>query len=204
MPSRNIEKVFIAEAYYHVYNRGVEKRHIFMDDEDYRVFLNLLKRYLKKEPSQDLKGRVYPNFYGDLELLAYCLMPNHFHLFMYQDQDASSVTALMRGVCTSYTGYFNKKYKRVGHLFQDRFKASQILSDNYLIHISRYIHLNPKNYESWPYSSYNHYISNRKADWVRPDRVLELFEGESYASFVADYKDHKETLDEIKANLAYT
>src|ERR1043166_5683188 len=125
MASRNLEKIYLEESVYHIYNRGINKRRIFLEDVDYAVFLNLLKRYLDKEPTKDRKGREYEWLHNRIELLAFCLMPNHFHLLLYQ-KDPEAMTRLLRGVCTSYTGYFNKKYKRMGPLFQDRFKASLI------------------------------------------------------------------------------
>jgi putative transposase len=202
MPSRNLEKIYLPDTYYHVYNRGVNKRRIFLDDEDYRVFLNLFKRYLSNEPQFDNKHREYPWLHDDIELLAFCLMPNHFHLLVYQVSD-KAMTALLRGVCTAYTGYFNKKYARVGHLFQDRFKASMITTDGYLQHISRYIHLNPREYTTWSYSSYAYYTQNKSAEWLQPGKIIELFPSTSaYAEFVADYKDFKDSLDDITSELA--
>lgn len=201
MPSRNIEKIFIPEAYYHVYNRGVEKRAIFLDDEDYCVFLNLLKRYLDDKPSTDRTGRQYEWLHDQLELLAFCLMPNHFHLFIYQINE-QAITKLMKNLCTSYVMYFNKKYKRVGPLFQGRYKAKDILDDAYFQHISRYIHLNPTEFETWKYSSLPYFLNKKNSKWVQPGRVLEAFEGESYIEFVKDYIGQKEIMDELKHNLA--
>ena len=79
MPARNIVKQYDVDSYYHVYNRGVNKRKIFVDDEDYVVFLGLLKRYLGSGNEKDKYNRDYQSFYEELDLLAYCLMPNHFH-----------------------------------------------------------------------------------------------------------------------------
>ena len=108
----------------------------------------------------------------------------------------------MQSVCVSYVGYFNKKYKRVGTLFQDRYKASMITNDAYLQHISRYIHLNPKNYKSWKYSSLPYYLNTKAAKWVNHQRILDIFEGDSYIKFLDDYESSKEALDEIKHELA--
>ncbi len=202
MPGRNIVKQFAPDSYYHIYNRGVNKRKIFLDKEDYSVFLNLLKRYLSKKPEKDRFGRDGVVFYNEIELQAYCLMPNHFHLLIYVNEDPEAMTSLMRRICTTYTVYFNKKYKRVGHLFQDRYKASRILTESYLIHISRYIHLNPKDYKAWLYSSINYYIGNWKAEWVRPDKIYGLYEWGTYESFLDDYVGYKESLEEIKYELA--
>lgn len=202
MPSKNREKVYLPQTYYHIYNRGVNKRRIFADQDDYAVFLNLLKRYLDDQPTKDSKGREYDWLHNDIELLAFCLMPNHFHLFIYQEKP-DAMTRLMRGVATAYTTYFNKKYHRIGPLFQDRFKASMVSRDDYLIHISRYIHLNPKTYKSWRFSSLPYYLGNKQAGWVRPDKVLESFSSaRDYAQFLADYEDQKSILDELKTELA--
>lgn len=202
MPSKNRVKVYLENSYYHLYNRGVNKRVIFKDEEDYAVFLNLLKRHMAPESQKDKKGREYVNLYQDIELLAFCLMPNHFHLFIYQHTQ-SAIKDLMRLVLMSYTTYFNKKYRRIGPLFQDTYKASLITNDNYVLHISRYIHLNPREYRSWPYSSLAYFIGAKTANWVRPSRVLDMFSGkDDYLKFVADYVDYKRELDTIKSKLA--
>lgn len=202
MPSKNRQKTYASDAYYHIYNRGVEKRKIFQDDEDYRVFLSLLKRYLDSQVSKDPSGREYDRLYGRVELLAYCLMPNHFHLLIYV-HDAEGMTRLLRGVATSYTGYFNKKYKRIGPLFQDRYKTSHILADSYLTHISRYIHRNPKTWRHWKYSSLPYYLDDRQADWLLPDKIMALFANrKEYGEFLDDYEDYKSSLDEIAPEIA--
>lgn len=201
MPSRHLQKIYAVDAYYHVFNRGVGKRIIFKEDEDYSVFLNLLKRYLGLEPVKDKMGREYPWYHKQIELLAFCLMPNHFHLLVFQ-KDAMAMSKLMRSLCTAYTMYFNKKYKRVGHLFQDRFKASMISNDAYLQHITRYIHLNPQDYKNWQFSSLPYYFGYKQATWLNPQLILGLFEGESYSSFLEDYESHRQMLKEIKSELA--
>lgn len=202
MPSKNRDKIYLSDSFYHLYNRGVNKRKIFLVEDDYAVFLNLLKRYLSPETVKDDKGRGYPSLYSRLELLAFCLMPNHFHLLIYQ-KDKGAMTQLLRGVATSYTMYFNKKYKRVGPLFQNRFKASMIIRDDYLQHISRYIHLNPKAYKIWEFSSFPYYLGDKQAGWLNPERILEIFDNpEEYETFVADYEAQKEMLDELKGELA--
>lgn len=202
MPGRNVYKSHLPDSYYHVYSRGVNKQPIFLEEQDYAVFLNLFKRYLSKEPSKDSKGREYPNYHGQVELLAYCLMPNHVHALIYQ-HDKKAMMLLFKAIMTTYVMYFNKKYKRVGPAFQSRYKASQIMNDTYLLHISRYIHLNPKNYQKWPYSSLPYYLSRQTADWVKPKRIMELFDDrKEYQEFVADYEGHKEALEEIKYELA--
>lgn len=202
MPSKNSRKVYIPDSYYHIYNRGLDKKTIFLDRQDYSVFLSLIKRYLDNEPAKDLKGRDYPWLHEDIELVAFCLMPNHFHLLVYQIKE-DSAHQLLKNVSGSYTAYFNKKYKRIGPLFQDRFKAVLIQRDEYLQHISRYIHLNPASYRSWEFSSLPYYLGTKRANWIRPDRIMELFSSVAeYKDFVVDYEDYKLTLDSLKSELA--
>jgi putative transposase len=203
MPSKNSRKIFITDSFYHVYNRGVEKRVIFIDDDDYAYFLYILKRHLSSEEIKDKSGRPYTKYSGDLELLSFCLMPNHFHILLYQLGDETAISRFMTAVCTAYTMYFNKKYKRVGHLFQERFKASHILSDSYIQHISRYIHLNPKEYRNYKWSSLPYFTAEFSADWVKPERILAMFEGrKDYQIFTEDYESQKAIQDEIKYELA--
>lgn len=166
------------------------------------MFLSLFKRYLNDTPTKDNKGREYPWLRNDIELIAYCLMPNHFHLLLFQiDRDA--MTKLLRGVCTAYSVYFNKKYRRIGPLFQDVFKASLVSNESYLQHISRYIHLNPVKYLEWEYSSLQYYLGNKSAAWLNPGLIVGIFGShKSYARFLEDYEDHKRMLDELKHELA--
>ncbi len=203
MPARNTVRYYLAESFYHVYNRGINKELVFRDEADYRVFLNMLKRYLSIEPEIHPKNGPYPTYFGKVELLAFCLMPNHFHLLLYQTEE-DAICNLLKSLCTSYGMYFNTKYERVGPVFQGRFRASHIQQDAYLQHISRYIHLNPKNYKRWPYSSLPYYEGKYQSDWVNPMRVLEMFDSDrkKYALFVSDYESQKEILDDLKYELA--
>ncbi len=207
MPGRNIEKVFVEDSFYHVYNRGLNKMNIFNDDADYRVFLNLLKRVLGEEVQKNRLHREYPNFHNDLELLSYCLMPNHFHMLIRTKNKPKLLAELMRSILTAYVMYFNKKNKRTGPLFGKRYRAVRITSDEYLWHISRYIHLNPldigQDYKKYPYSSIDYYTSKKSSDWVKPDEITDMFKEakQDYGEFLKDYLDRKEELKEIKAEL---
>jgi putative transposase len=198
MPVRNTVKNYL-EAYYHIYNRGICKELLFIDDQDYTVFLGLLKRYLGNGIDKKLNRVKYPNYSRDIDLLAYCLMPNHYHLFVYQHK-ADAIADFMRSLGVSYSMYFNKKYKRQGSLFQQRYKAVDIKDDSQLLHITRYIHLNPTKYKTYKWSSYPYYISDKKAEWLKPSTILDLFDGdkEKYKLFIADYKSYKDALTDIK------
>ncbi len=99
--------------------------------------------------------------------------------------------------------YYNKKYERVGPLFQSSFRASLVTTETYFVHISRYIHLNPGAYKRWGFSSLPYYLGKQQAEWMRPERILEMFNSsKDYANFCADYEAHKEMLDELKYELA--
>ena len=202
MPGRNIYKDYIPDSYYHIYNRGVGGQTVFKDNADYTVFLGLLKRYLDSQPSHSPEGEPYPSQFGKLELLAFCLMPSHFHLFVYQHSE-DAMRLLMKSVGVAYGMYFNKKYDRLGPVFQQRYRASRISNEAYLLHISRYIHLNPQNYSTWEWSSLPYYTDKYRADWVQPEGILDLFEGDNYLKFVDEYKDRRDELEDIKHELAY-
>ena len=219
MPAKNSIKFPIENGYYHIYNRGINKQSIFEDSQDYSVFLSYLKEALSPPLKSDeikmfeveingftfLKPKRKPkNFYGEIDLIAYCLMPNHFHLLIRQNK-RDSMEAFMRSVAIRYSMYFNKKYDRVGHIFQGIYKAILIENDNYLLHLSRYIHLNPReNFDNltMAYSSYANYIGIRKTSWVNPHPVLDFFEKPVNQEFKKcnNYKDFVEKLkpkDEI-------
>lgn len=191
MPGKNTVKTYVANSYYHVYNRGVDKRKIFEDSQDVKVFIGYLKSYLSPPPDPSkliktitLQGVTFKgiprqpkNFNNEIELLAYCLMPNHFH-FLIKQNSKNAMEKFMRSLTTRYSMYFNKKYQRVGRLFQGSYKAVMIKDDSYLLHLSRYIHLNPLKYASdlkKAYSSYAEYLGIRKTSWIKPDVILTFF-----------------------------
>jgi len=191
MPSRNVRKTYVKEGYYHVYNRGVEKRTLFEASQDYKVFLKYLKEYLSPPPKPEeikvtftLQGEAFKgiprqskNYSKEIELLAYCLTPNHFHLLLRQNS-IDSMERFIHSLCTRYTMFFNKKYSRVGKLYQGPYKAVLINNDTYLLHLSRYIHMNPSEYTSdltSAYSSYADYLGIRNTKWVKPKSVLAFY-----------------------------
>lgn len=194
MPAKNTVKQFVIDGYYHIYNRGVEKRDIFLDEQDYLVFLSYLKQYLKQEKGSDPHTLAL-----EIDLIAFCLMPNHYHLLVKQ-KTINGITKLTRAVCTNYVMYFNKKYDRVGTLFQGKYKAALVDNDSYILHLSRYIHLNPypgSDPKSYPYSSYSYYLGDKKANWLRFEDIRKNFKTAkrigpndyfSYQSFVEDFQ----------------
>jgi putative transposase len=140
---------FAEHEFYHVYNRGVEKRIIYQDAQDYERFTDLLfasnsNKSARLREIKDYCDTVYDWERGDplVAIGAYCLMPNHFHILLTPLQDGG-VSAFMNKLGTSYSMYFNKKYKRTGTLFEGKFKAQHVATDEYLKYLFSYIHLNP-------------------------------------------------------------
>ncbi len=194
-------KEFAEGEYYHIFNRGVGKMDIFLDDQDYLNFLKRLKIVLNLTPkrvpllgSDSEKGAPFlhlsPLPENSFEIICYCLMPNHFHFIIKQLGDIS-ISDLISKICISYSMYFNKKNDRVGSLYQDQFKAINIATDQYLLWLSAYIHQNPhvaglvKNLADWKWSSYPDYIGARQGTLCKKDVVLERFKNaREYADFV--------------------
>jgi putative transposase len=190
------------ESFYHVYAAGANRQRIFREAADFEKFLQLFARYLSLKESQNVNGQSFPNFYNRLELVAFCLMPTHFHLFVYQHQP-DVMPGFMRSLMTSYSMYFNKKYRRSGPLFESRYKASLISEDDYPEHVSRYIHLHPRDWRHYEYSSLPYYLQQISDDWVRPERIMERFKTPAdYLEFVQDQAQAKEMIDILKYELA--
>ncbi len=173
----------------HVYNRGNNREKIFFDEQDYRGFLFriglalgieveiLQKENLTSVPYSRIRINGNKNSF---KLHVFSLIPNHFHLLIEQVGDIS-ISKLISQVCTSYSMYINKKYKRVGHVLQDKFKAVLIENNPQLMWTSSYIHTNavkdglvkhPKDYK---WSSYNDYALDRNLPIVSKDLILGTF-----------------------------
>ncbi len=132
-------KITGQDGYFHIYNRGNNYQDIFLDNEDYKFFIFKLKQNIF--PDETLT-RMRPIPEGSYSLLSYCLMPNHFHLLLRQNKKYAPKDLLLR-ICTSYAKYFNKKYERAGHVFQDKYKLVNIDDDGQLLWLYAYINLNP-------------------------------------------------------------
>lgn len=203
---------FIDDSFYHIYNRGVEKRQIFTTEKDYHRFLQTIYFYQFNNPrfpfsrKQALlyQGRDFSSSPKFVEIICYCLMPNHFHLLIKQTPDGN-IQKFMQKVLNSYTKYFNTKHSRVGPLLQGTFKAVPIETDFQLIHISRYIHLNPyvsdlsKDLDTYPYSSYPDYLGLSNDPFCNKELVLNLFKDvKDYQEFMKGHADYAKELETMK------
>ena len=194
MPPKNSLKTYVDDSYYHIYNRGVAKCPIFLDRTDYVAFLADLKFYLSPIPKY-FKGvslkvnkndKTYTYFpsqqpkdhTGKIDLVAYCLMSNPFHLCIRQT-DKMSMSYFMRSLATKYSMYFNKKYARVGKLFQGTYKAVLVTEELQFLYLTKYIHRNPLELTSklseYPYSSYRNYLDIIHQNWIHAENVLTYF-----------------------------
>jgi putative transposase len=189
-------KQFAEGEYYHLYNRGNGKMDIFRDVEDYDFLLARLAEYIQPTMVPIAKSRRRSFSKDAFSLVAYCLMPNHFHFLVRQNTDESLAT-LMLNLWTGYSKYFNKKYHRVGSIFQDQYKAVHVDNDSYLKWLSVYIHLNPVTAqlvarpEQYQHSSYGEYLGdNNGAHCMRlcePAIVLDQFQSASaYSQFLSE------------------
>lgn len=174
-------------CYYHIYNRGVEKRDIFLSNGDYLRFLETIGFYQKTPTPMKLsdfrrgksKLKKIESQKDLVRIFCYSLMPNHFHLLIQQLQDRG-ITSFLRKVLDSYTRYFNTKNDRIGPLFQGSFKAKLVETDEYLLQLSKYIHRNIFPHSMWesrpyPYSSYGFYLSGERHPFCDTDFILDYF-----------------------------
>ena len=210
MPSRIIP--LVTGEIYHIYNRGSEKRPIFDTRSDHKRFLKTLRYYQLEGPKPKLShfSESSPNKPDPskkiVEIICYCLMPNHFHLMLKQIKD-SGITEFVGKLSNSYTKYYNTKHNRVGPLLQGEFKSVLVESEEQLIHLSRYIHLNPtsaglvKKPQEWYFSSYCEYItgSNDKNhdNLCQYENLIDLSPKE-YKKFVQERISYQQELSKIK------
>lgn len=176
MPYR--KTIFLPGHYYHIFNRGIRKQAIFLQDSDYLHFLELVHRYMIIHP---------------VTIIVYCLMPNHFHFILHPDEE-NSISYFISQLLNSYVKTINLKYNREGRLFIDRFKSRWIDKDEYFIHLMRYIHRNPleadlvKKIEDWPFSNYPEFIGLRRG---------KLYDSKMFSTYFDSSKDYQKFVDDI-------
>ncbi len=168
-----------SNEYFHIYNRGVNRGTVFFSENNYSFFLARMGKYLDK---------------NKVKVVAFCLMPNHFHMIL-QQIEVSGISQYLKSVCNSYVKAVNKEQNRSGHLLEGKYKIKKITDDEYLLHLSRYIHLNPVraglagNALLWKFSSYSEYVNHSRFPFVSPEVVLSQFKDVSeYQEFVDNYQ----------------
>lgn len=184
--ARNLRK-FGNQRKNHIIIRGVNKQDIFLDKQDKKKFVDEMKK---------LKEKFH------YELYAYVLMPNHVHMQIYDKEE--NLPEIMHSLQIRYASYFNKKYERIGHLFQDRYKNKIIESENYFFNTIRYIHSNPEkafiaNMEQYQWSSYNAYIRNDN-ELVDVDMFLDMLDKNRNDAIEKFKQFHKENEENEMSN----
>jgi REP element-mobilizing transposase RayT len=170
-----------ADHYYHINNRGVERRPIFLDRQDYGFFKARLKKYATE---------------CEVSVLAYCCMPNHYHLLIHAMKE-DSLSKMLHRLQTSYAGYFNKRYSHSGYVFQGRYNGKEIRSTTYLAWLLCYIHLNPvdaglvRHAEQWQYSDYSQYQKEPNPMVIK--KLLDL----TYADIMNEYLARRQEKEDL-------
>ena len=197
--------------YYHIFNRGVNKQIVFHDKSDYLRFLFLIL-YFQSDLTFNPLGRFVKAFTRtsfldeavdvankrNVELIAFCILSNHFHLIV-KEVDDNGIARYMQRILNSYTKYYNTKYEKSGHLFQGPYQAVHISDNRQLLYLSTYIHKNPANWSLYQWSSYRDFVGKNK--WgalLMPEIITEQFKGGSeYKTFIKTSlaKEFKEELD---------
>lgn len=207
MPLRNVS--FAPEEYYHICNRGVSKKKIFLDQRDYARFLFIILHLQSPtavtNPGKNVSRYIRSGDFGIskrkleeiienrfIDLVSFAIMPNHFHLLI-KERTENGVVAYMQKIQNAYAKYFNVKYKKSGHVFQGPYRARHIENNNDLLHVSAYIHRNPRELSSWrnkedkyPWSSYKYIVSepSQNAHLLQHSIISEQFTNEKYRHFV--------------------
>lgn len=205
MASVNRIKQYIDNGTYHIYNRGVNKQRIFFCQEDFRIYIRYIEQYLlpqellfrqmlesKATTTEIIRVLSLKNYFLSVKILAYCLMPNHIH-FIVEQVGARIVSEFMKSLHTRYGMYLNRKYKRVGPVFQDIFKARIVKDDRDLLATANYIHRNPvklaSKIERYKWSSLQYYSGIASPEWIGKEKVLGAFEKSAFQSQYHTYKD---------------
>jgi len=216
MPYRNIK--LVNDYYYHVFNRGVARLPVFLTKYDYKRFQLATDFYQYKntpirlskilEKSVSDRNDIFAGLKKDspklVTIYSYALLPNHFHFLVKQNID-NGILIFMKNLTDSYSKYINKRHERVGPLWQGPFKAVRIESDEQLLHVSRYIHLNPvvggliksSQISMYPWSSYSEYLN--KPNLCDTSTILSYFKSKNeYVKFIENHIDYAKKLQEIK------
>lgn len=176
MPTR--ETAFVQGFYYHIYNRGINRGNVFHTEENYKYCIGLAQTASVKYA---------------ISIIAYCLMPNHYHFLVRQDS-TESVSKFVAKVFNSFVQAVNKQQDRKGPMFEGRFNSVLMAKDDYLVHLCRYIHLNPvvagfvSDPEDWPHSNYLEWINKRPRTPKEEEFISNQFSSvQEYKEFVEDH-----------------
>lgn len=215
----------VTEEVYHVFNKSIAGQPIFLNKKDYSRAVEVFNYYRYSQPplrfshfnrlSAEEKEKFLKNLSEknkkQVTIFAYCLMPNHFH-FLIKAVEENGLSLFLSNFQNSYAKYFNQKYDRNGSLFQSMFKAVRMETDEQLIHVSRYIHLNPftsfvikeiKDLENYWWSSFLEYIGKRNPETVDLALIKGFFpKTEDFKLFVYNQADYQRELDKIKHLIA--
>jgi putative transposase len=176
-------------SFYHVYNRGCNRELLFAQPDNYIYLLRKIKTHLPEHP---------------IGILAYCLMPNHYH-FLLEAEAVADISVFIQRIFNGYVQAFNKQQHRRVTLFEGRVKIIVVDSESYVLQLCRYIHLNPVNAklvanpEDWPYSNYQEWIGQRQGALKDEAFIREYFPTpEDYCCFVSDYQDEQHALEKLE------
>ncbi len=231
MPSKYYQRLFTPNYHYHLYNRGAHKQNIFQEENDYIAYTDILKyyhRFPQGKPQSWLERhqsyqshrdntappRKVPNLAepisSSFQIVAFCLMPNHFHLLIKQITSPippNNLTNFMRRTSITYAMYYNNKYQHSGTLFQGKYKNILVEHEPQLIHLTKYIHRNPLAFlpknklANYPHSSYTHYLNQKTHKWLSSNEILSFFSQKhpqlNYQHFVEETADDHEHLTDL-------
>lgn len=219
MPGRNIP--LVTGEIYHIFNKGVASQPIFLDKKDYIRAIHAFLYYQNESLPLKYSGFLALSISDQRKVLtelkkknrflvnniAYCLMPTHFHFLVRQEKD-HGISEFISHFSNSYSRYFNTKNERIGPLFQGRFKAVRVENDEQVLHLSRYIHLNPfssyvvksiNDLVEYPFSSFREYLTLDKNNFCDKNLIMSNFDNSnSYKKFILDYAEHQRLLKNIE------
>ncbi|MCS7180394.1 MAG: transposase [bacterium] len=205
-----MKKEIFEKGFYHVFTKSISEYIIFREESDYMRMIEAFEFYkfkrnrsfsYYKRLSEEDKGKLYK---GErlVKIIGYCLMPTHIHLIIY-NEIKNGISIFMKNLLDSYTRYFNTKIKRKGPLWESRFKIVVIENDEQLLHLTRYIHLNPvtaflvEKPEDWEFSSYKEYLNHIIKKVCEFEDIIEIKEND-YKAFVEDRISYQRELAKIK------
>lgn len=205
--------------FYHVFNRGIEGRNVFTNRREYNRAMEVIKYYrFSDTPIRFSQLLLLPNNQQNeiltimqendklVDIISYCLMPNHFHFLLKQNLDGG-ISKFISNFTNAYSKYFNTKHDRIGNLFQGVFKAVFVENDEQLMHISRYIHINPvssslikiEEIDNYKWSSYLGYLGLSEDNFLNKDIILNMFKSvNDYKKFIFDQVNYAKQLEKIK------